>query len=891
MKIQMGVLGFSSLFAEIFLGASMTLHAETSVLTQNEAEIRAQLIEKVDYKLYFQLSEKDPNYNGRVEAILKVAENAHEISKQIFVDFAGGGYINSIHLNNRRIDFEYDNAKISIPTEKFYLGKENFLTIEFSHPYSSSGFGFHRTKDKADGQYYMYSDFEPYNASKAFPVLDQPDLKATYTLVVDAPPHWQVIANTQESKSMKWHKVWRRWVFPTTARFSTYLFALIAGPFQKWESTTDSGIPLRLFARGSMAQYLSKDVEHWFQVTREGFKFFEQAFQYPYPFGKYDQILTPDYNHGAMENVGAVTFTEKYIFRTPATPTQILRRAETITHELAHMWFGNLVTMKWWDDLWLNESFATYVSNLAMSKFSDKIGPADVWQEFSASNKEWAYREDDSVTTHPIVGKAEDTNEALANFDGITYGKGASVLKQLVHFIGEEAFLEGLKAYFQTFAFGNATRSDFIRALAKASHRDLAHWENEWLKSSGTNAVQIVVSENDGKISSLALQQFPDEADQKLRSHRTTVGLYDLNDQGAIVLRETIPVTYSGRETWVKEAIGKQAPRFIFPNVGDHDFVHVILDSQSLLTLETSLDKVSDPLLRQMLWSTLWNMVRHAKLPPQKFADMAIKNLAFEKDLAVLQKGLEYLVGTFWYLSPNLKPIYQEKSETFVWTLFQNATPESAMQISLFFRYIRIAKSSQANLTLKQWIELPEAAPGLPMDQERRWAVISRLAANGLNEIHPIIERERAKDKNDKGDISAMIAEVSFPAEANKRLWWNRILEKEKDFEKLSIEKARSLMSVFHDSDQPKLTEFMTESFFEILPTLGKNFPDEFNSSFASMMYPSECSEALDTKVEEFLKNNPNMHIGMRRELLKNRQFYQRTLKARLLSDQFALNP
>ena len=859
-------------------------NSQKSVLTQKDAELRAQQIKKVDYKLYFHLPETDPDYSGRVEANLEVSSDVSRLSPHVFMDFGGGGSVKSVTLNGAVIDYEFDGARILVASKEFST-RENKLIVEFTHPYGNSGFGFHRNRDHADGEYYMYSDFEPYNANKAFPVFDQPDLKATYSLTVDAPEKWEVIANARESSVSAGEKGWRHWVFPTTARFSTYLFALIAGPFQKWESETESKVPLRLFARKSLAQYVSKDAEHWFQVTIEGFKYFENAFGYPYPFGKYDQILTPDYNHGAMENVGAVTFTESYAFRTEVTPIQILGRAETIIHELAHMWFGNLVTMRWWDDLWLNESFATYISNLAMSKFSEKISSADVWQQFAAVNKEWAYREDDYITTHPIVGTAVDTAEALANFDGITYGKGAAVLKQLVHFIGEDQFLNGLKDYFQKFAFKNATRTDFLLALSRASGKDLLAWENEWLKSSGTNAVQVLLSESNGKIDKLVLKQFPDEADKKIRTHRTELGLYELNPQGEITLRETLSVSYSGEETRVEKASGKLLPAFVFPNVGDYDFIHVILDDKSLSVLETSLGRVSDPLLRQMLWSTLWSMVRHAKLPAQRFAQIAMANLKDEKDLAVIQKGLEYLAGTFWYLSPKLKSTYQTKVEAFVSELFQKAPSGSSMQIFLFYRFVGLAYSPEGLGVVKKWLDQAEAVPGLKMDQERRWAIISRISAKGLNEANKLIQNERSRDVSDKGVTYGMVAEAFLPNDANKKLWWERILGKDSNFEKLSIERARRVMGSFHDIDHPRLTEFMNDSFFEILPELIEKFPAEFNTSFASSLYPIECNDILDKKVGDFLGEHPDLQVGVIRELQKKRQLYQRTSMARSLSE------
>jgi aminopeptidase N len=852
------------------------------VLTQAEAQSRAKQISQLQYRLSFVLPEKDPTYQGKVQATFQISPEASQVSASLFMEFAGGT-INSIELNGKKVEYQYEKQlRIVFKTKDFQVGS-NSLTIEFTHAYQNKGFGFHRTQDQADGKFYVYSDFEPYNANQAFPVFDQPDLKAQYELSVDAPSEWTVIANARESHIATLNEHTRRWTFPQGKPFSCYLFALMAGPYHQWESRTKSKVSLRLFARQSMAQYLEKDAQSWFEITDQGFQYFEKAFGYAYPFQKYDQILTPDYNQGAMENVGAVTFTEQYIFRTPPTPILVLRRAETIIHELAHMWFGNLVTMKWWDDLWLNESFATYVSNLAMSHFQDKIGPASVWQQFHSSDKMWAYQEDDYVTTHPIVGVAADTDTAIANFDGITYGKGASVLKQLVHFLGEETFLRGLKAYFKKYAFGNATRTDFIQTLAEAAQENLTSWELEWLKTSGTNAVKVEYSSKNGVIDTMVLHQYPDEADKKLRSHQTKIGLYDLNDQGKIVLREILNVRYSGAKTKIDAASGKKNPLFVFPNVDDHDFVHVILDTASLNSLESSLESMQDPLLKQMLWSTLWTMVRHAQLPAQTFIKWCITHLKNEQDLGVFQQALDYMITAFWYLDQNLKRKYQEPTEAFVFSLFEKTDPKNPMKIVLFTRYLNVLRSQAGLKRAETWLQQKEIA-GFPFDQERRWSILFRLAHEGIPSARKKITAELTADKNDKGRLWAMAAEASIPEIKNKKLWWKRLLQEDPHYETLSIEKARRIMSVFHPEDRLEITEFMEDDFFKKLPSIVEKFPDKFNASFAKLMYPKHCSEKLDQKVSAFLKKHLHLPIGVLRELRMNQQLHQRTLQARQLS-------
>ncbi len=861
-------------------------YAADKKLTQEDAELRFKQIKQVDYDLYFKLPESSPSYSGKVVAHLDVNPNAAQISQSIFLDF-DGGELQSVVLNGHSAVYQYDGARILIPASAFKSGV-NSLEIQFTHVYGNEGVGFHRTRDKADGKYYMYSQFEPYSANKAFPLLDQPDLKATFTLTTDAPAQWQVISNCSEISRKSLSETEDQWIFPTSQRFSSYLFALVAGPFVKWESatTTEKPIPLRLFARESMKQYLQADVDHWFHVTDLGFLFFEKAFGYPYPFGKYDQILVPDYNMGAMENVGAVTFTESYIFRTPPTPIKVLGRAETILHELAHMWFGNLVTMKWWDDLWLNESFATYISNYAMSHFEDKISTARVWQEFNTQAKEWAYDEDSLVTTHPIAGVAVDTDEAESNFDGLTYGKGASVLKQLVHLIGEESFLTGLKSYFKMYAFRNATRADFLQSLSLASGKDLSAWDEEWLRTSGTNAVEAVVEEKDGKISRLVLKQSPDEASQRLRTHKTQVALFDRDSQGGLVLRETLNVSYAGRETVIREAVGKLAPAFVYPNDQDHDYVSVVIDPKSLALLSDPTASIHDPLLTQMLGSSLWGMVRHSKLPAQSFAKIMFSILNRNQDLAVLQSGLEQLQEVSdYYIGRSIQASYNQGLEAWVEKYFDRVDGADPAKILLFSAFLSIAQSPAAQARVRTWLNQAELAPQFKMDQERRWAVISFLAKHGAPEAPELIRIEAKKDANDKGQLSALVAEVLSPNEDQKKIWWNRILGKDPSFRELSIQDVRRVMIAFHHLNRPELTAFSTDAFFEVLPILKNEHSHEFTTSFARRMFPIAYSQELDDRVGSFLTTNPLLEFGAKKEILNNRQIMQRVRSAQAVSE------
>ena len=372
-------------------------------------------------------------------------------------------------------------------------------------PYMNTGEGLHRFVDPVDNEVYLYTQFEVPDSRRMFAVFEQPDLKASFTFTVTAPSHWDVVSNSPTPVPVETipgadggaRSVWE---FTPTPRLSSYVTALIAGPYQSVRSEVTSAAgkvtPLGIFARKSLMQYL--DADNIFELTRQGFEFFEAQFGCPYPFEKYDQLFVPEFNAGAMENAGAVTILEGYVFRGKVTDAQVERRAITVLHELAHMWFGDLVTMRWWNDLWLNESFAEYMSHLAAVE-NTEFGHA--WTTFASVEKSWAYRQDQLPTTHPIFAEINDLQDVEVNFDGITYAKGASVLRQLVAWVGPEQFMSGVREYFSKHAWQNTELSDLMAELEKASGRDLERWGQLWLETAGVNTLTPEISASaDGTI-------------------------------------------------------------------------------------------------------------------------------------------------------------------------------------------------------------------------------------------------------------------------------------------------------------------------------------------------------------------------------------------------------
>jgi aminopeptidase N len=486
-------------------------------LTDEEAQNRFRMIKNVSYKLNFQVQEQKDFFTGYVT----IEFEAISLDKPLHLDFYEGK-IDKLLVNGNEIKtFTYDNFRIHLNQSLFQSGV-NTISVAYNRPFSKDGSGLYKFIDPVDQEEYFYSDFEPFDANKLFPSFDQPDLRATYELQVEAPAKWNVIGNTREI-NIEDLGLTKKWTFPKSLDFSTYIFALHFGAYQYFEDLS-SKVPLRLYFRKSLLKFVSRDQAEWFKVTKEGFNFFETYFSIPYPYGKYDQILVPDFNSGAMENVAAVTFNDgRYVFRTEGTYSQKEQRANVILHELAHMWFGNLVTMKWWNGLWLNESFATFMATLAQAKATDY---KDAWQTFFNDIKDWAYWEDNLVTSHPIEAKIPDTASAFNNFDGITYGKGASALKQLNFLLGPESFQKGVENYLKEHSNSNTKLRDFISALEKTSRQDLNEWTKEWLESNGHNRVEINYSCSTGKITHVMLKQNSAEQSKILRTHKSIIALF-----------------------------------------------------------------------------------------------------------------------------------------------------------------------------------------------------------------------------------------------------------------------------------------------------------------------------------------------------------------------------
>lgn len=821
-------------------------------LDRATAKLRGDTIYNVKYNLDIKISADENEFKGHNKITFDLKNN----NQNVTIDFQEGA-VNSILLNNEIIPIIYNNYFITLPSAFLKVGS-NTVTIDYTHSYSNQGFGLHRFKDPEDGLTYVYTHFEPYNANQLFPCFDQPDLKATFILNVEAPKNWTVISSTREVDVIEKNNL-INWSFPESPKMSTYLFSLHAGPYHQWRAQSGD-VELRLFSRESLSKFVRSD--EWLNVTKQGLSFYQKYFNYPYPFKKYDQVVVPEFNMGAMENVAAVTFSEKYVKR--GEPTKVDREHLTniLLHEMAHQWFGDLVTMNWWNDLWLNESFATVMATMALNKATEF---KKSWETFYSDDKNWGYTEDQYETTHPIETPVGNTDQAFANFDGITYGKGAAVLKQLFYFIGPESTKKGLHNYFIKHQFSNATLKDFFAALEEASGKNLKNWIQEWIRTAGLNTVKIDYLCDKGKIKNFRFLQSAPANYPTLRTHSTEVGFYNVNKK-KIKLTHTEKVTYQERITNAPQFDGITCPDLVITNLHDYDYVKTKFDAKSLETVQKYISKLPDSFLRIISWMTLWEMVRDADLDVQTYADIVLNNLGAETDPNILDKVLDTVHGSKWadasvlFYYPKNDAEYAKaytkllsRFETFFWQNFKKSKPSSDTQKIWFDSFAKIATTLSAQSNLIALLDNRISVKGFNFDQDRRWSAIKQL-----NRVNPEIgqkylDLEKMKDPSSEGILAAIAAKAVQPTATVKNEWYNNILNSNK----LSLNQIQEAMLNLFPYDQIELRKSFFDQFFKDLNT-ANNKSNDFQDVFVQM-YPALCSQESLHLATRYLNNGENL--------------------------------
>ena len=763
-------------------------------LTRDEARLRARTVSAVGYVLHLDLEAGAKTYSGDC-----TVRFTHDGSDGTFLDFTGS-VIERFTVNGIDREPVWRENRLQLAPE--WLEADNEVRVRYINNYDHSGEGFHQFFDPEDDAEYVYSQFEPFSAHRMFPCFDQPDLKATYELAVTAPAGWEVITASHQVVADEEADGRVRRAYEATLPFSTYLMSVVAGPYQTVRSEHD-GIPLGLYCRASLFEHL--DTDELLDLTAAGIDFFADFFDHPYPFSKYDQVFVPEFNWGGMENVGNVTYSEGYIFRDPPTDNQRLGRAEVFLHELAHQWFGDLVTMEWWNDVWLNESFATYMAYLGIERITEF---SQGWQDFQADMKLWAMEEDQLPTTHQVADHIATTDETFLNFDGITYGKGASALKQLVAWVGEDVFRDGMRAYFARHAFSNATLSDFLTSVAEGSGTDLHAWSAAWLESPSLDTLAVEWHTVDGAIAGMDLVQEGPPGDDTVRPHSVEVAVVREADGGPVV--ESHAVEISGGRQPIESAIGGSDPLLVFPNHQDHTYAKVVLDQRSLLFAQERLDEINDPLLRQQLWTSLWDMVRDQHFSSLDYLELVEAKLAAESNLHIIKVVTDTATGAIHRYVPEADRVGE--AARFVATAARaiETVPPGDPGVLWLRAALRVAETPSDLAVLAELIDSEDDAPGVAVDQEMRWALAIRSSAAGLADAADRAARELKRDPSHRGRRSMLSVETAVPTSEAKEQAWERLHRD--GYGSLSLDRAA--MAGFNWAGQAELLAPYVEPFF-----------------------------------------------------------------------------
>jgi aminopeptidase N len=851
-------------------------------LTRNEAIERAALVTVDRYHIELDLTGGERTFRSVTTVQFEALPGA-----DTYIDLAADRVHRAV-LNGHDIDVSgYDE---STGIALIGLAHDNVLVVEADCYYSNTGEGLHRFVDPVDGEVYLYSQFETADAKRMFACFDQPDLKAVFDMTVTAPAHWQVISNgaTVDVRRDGDNAVH---TFATTPKMSTYLVALVAGPYAAWRDVyrdEHGEIPLGIFCRASLAEHM--DADRLFTETKQGFDFYHRNFGVAYAFGKYDQLFVPEFNAGAMENAGAVTFLEDYVFRSKVTRASYERRAETVLHEMAHMWFGDLVTMRWWDDLWLNESFATFASVLCQAEATEYT---EAWTTFANVEKSWAYRQDQLPSTHPVAADIPDLHAVEVNFDGITYAKGASVLKQLVAYVGLEHFLAGLRAYFAAHAFGNATFDDLLAALEKASGRDLSDWGRQWLKTTGLNTVRPEFEvDGSGRFTRFAIRQggaAPGAGETRV--HRLAVGIYDDDGSGKLVRTHRQELDVTGELTEVAALQGIPRGALILVNDDDLSYCSMRLDPESLRVATTRIADIADPLPRTLVWSAAWEMTRDAELRARDFVALVSGGVQAETEVGVAQRLLlQAQTALNSYAEPGWAsaegwPNFADR----LLDLARGAAPGSDHQLA-FVNALCTSVLSDRHLTvLADLLEHDPAAyglPGLVVDTDLRWRIVTALAAGGQIDADgpqtPFIDAELTRDPTAAGKRHAAAAAAARPQADVKHRAWREVIEDDT----LPNITARAIITGFvHPGQGPDRQATVlapyTKQYFDAIGAVWERRSSEVAQTVVVGLYPSWDVSTEGLAAADWFLGGLHVPPPLRRLVLEGRAGVERALRAR----------
>ncbi|MEU5387371.1 aminopeptidase N [Kitasatospora cineracea] len=844
-------------------------------LTREEARTRAALLAVDAYEIELDLS--SAREGGTFRSTTVVRFTATEPGSSTFIDLVAPA-VSEIVLNGRALPPEsFTDSRIELPD----LAAENELRVVADCAYTNTGEGLHRFVDPADGETYLYTQFEVPDARRVFASFEQPDLKATFAFTVTAPAGWVVVSNspTPEPTGDGGTRVW---TFEPTPRMSTYITALVAGPYVGVFDSYDNGsqhVPLGVYCRPSLREHLDADAV--FAVTKQGFDYFQEKFDFAYPFAKYDQLFVPEFNAGAMENAGAVTLRDQYVFRSKVTDAAYEMRAATVLHELAHMWFGDLVTMEWWNDLWLNESFATFAEVVCQAEAPGSKWPHS-WTTFANQMKTWAYRQDQLPSTHPIMAEINDLEDVQVNFDGITYAKGASVLKQLVAYVGQDAFFQGVRAYFKRHAWGNTRLADLLGALEEASGRDLKTWSKAWLETAGINVLRPELSvAADGTIESFAvLQEAPAlpagaRGEAVLRPHRIAVGLYELVD-GTLVRTDRIELDVDGERTEVPQLAGRKRPAVLLLNDDDLSYAKVRLDADSLAVVTEHLGDFTDSLPRALCWASAWDMTRDGELATRDYLSLALSGLPRESDIGVVQSVQRQVkLALELYADPAWRETGLQRWAAAAEDALRAAPAGSDHQLAWARTLAGAARTDGQLALLAGLLDGSVGIDGLAVDTELRWTLLARLVATGRAD-EAAIDAELARDNTSSGQEHAATCRAARPTAAAKAEAWASVV----DSDTLTNYVQEAVIAGFQQADQRELLAAYTEKYFASVKQVWETRSHEISQQIIGGLYPSYAVSQATLDATDAWLAAADPAPALRRQVVEARAGVERALKA-----------
>jgi aminopeptidase N len=827
-------------------------------LTRSEAVERASLVDVEDYHVDLDLTGSGDTFRSRTVVRFRARTGA-----ATFLEFEPAEVV-SMTLNGTPLP---PAASTGARLELTGLAEENVLVVDAHMRYSNDGEGLHRYTDPADGQTYLYQHLFINNAGRVLPSFDQPDLKASFRVSVTAPEQWVVATNGALVSAGG-----GRWEFAPTKRISTYLASLIAGPYHVVTAEHD-GIPLALYARAALAEHLDAQSAELFELTRQSLDRFHEMFRIRYPFGHYQQAFAPEFNFGAMEYPGLVVFRDEMIPRSAVTDSDRERRANVIAHEMAHMWFGDLVTMAWWDDLWLNESFAEYLGSRVTAEATRF---SDAWTTFAMQRKAWGLRADQRPSTHPVApSRVGDTEEALLNFDGISYAKGAAVLKQLVAWLGDDAFLTGLNAHFEAHAYGNATLADLLGTLSKASGRDLSGWAEVWLRQAQVNTLRAEVTRDGANYAEVAVLQTAPAEHPTLRPHRIGVGLYDRAADGSVVLRERLDVELEAAGRTVLTGLaGKPAADLLLLNDGDLTYAKIRLDDDSAAAVPLLLSRLGDSLARAVIWAATLDAVVDGERPVAELVTLVLAALPVESETAVVEDVLRATRGLVdRYAGPQTRPAALALLAQAADRLLAVVPAGDSRQLGAARGLIGATTDTDR---LRGWLAGENVPDGLAIDADLRWLILYRLSVLGVAGAAEI-DAERERDRSASGEQWAAVCRAARPDAAAKEAAWNAIVGDPA----LSNRLAERTASGFWQPEQLELLEPYVERYFADMPEMLRIRSGMSAEHIATVAYPSVAVSERTRQLAATLIDTPGLNQILRRVVQDSDDDMRRALIAR----------